>query len=545
MMELWPFTNFHDLNLDWLIRKWMKLESNLEDIHQSMINAENSAEAAAESENNAAVSETNAANSAALAGGYAESAATMANFTADDDIEWYSTLAAVNAEGYINQGMCYDSTRNVYIIGCYTNLSLTYENALIVLDSNYNHIRTVKLDGLGHANDLTYNPDDDLIIVAPSSNIPQTVIALDPVTLQIVEQYTLPITAGRIAYDTTLQCYYVNIATNDNTFYKFSRGFAQLDTFTIPDVNEHAHATSQDLVTWQGLECFNDVLYLSIAIDRNYNVSAKPYQTTSAVVAFTPEGILYGAYINDDFRGETTGIIANEKMVYTCHYNRNIFMRRWPLQGAKASGNGGKAFAQGGQLRTGMDINDLVQPGRYWTLSSAISNSLLNKPVLASFDYGIEIITEATANGVRQIINEVFPVPAKASRSWHRVAYLNSNGEFTYSVWSQDNTQTLGQYTKTAGTGAVFTVTGDGSGELASMMLIVSGHATTYNAAFLISGYGSGDSRYKVVDLLSSGGTVSVSGRVITITFPNTSETDIMYNVINLGGSHHWTVATS
>ena len=36
MMELWPFTNFHDLNLDWLIGQWKKLESNLDLIEEYM-----------------------------------------------------------------------------------------------------------------------------------------------------------------------------------------------------------------------------------------------------------------------------------------------------------------------------------------------------------------------------------------------------------------------------------------------------------------------------------------------------------------------------
>ena len=55
MFEAWPFTNFHDLNMDWLISKWKKLEENLDDIHASMdaaaASAQDSADSAAESLN--------------------------------------------------------------------------------------------------------------------------------------------------------------------------------------------------------------------------------------------------------------------------------------------------------------------------------------------------------------------------------------------------------------------------------------------------------------------------------------------------------------
>lgn len=79
MFESWPFTNFHDLNLDWLIGKWKKLEDNLDDIHDSMDAAAESATEAAGSANEAADSATEAAGSATDAADSAEEAATTAN----------------------------------------------------------------------------------------------------------------------------------------------------------------------------------------------------------------------------------------------------------------------------------------------------------------------------------------------------------------------------------------------------------------------------------------------------------------------------------
>lgn len=74
MFEAWPFTNFHDLNLDWLISKWKKLEDNLDDIHASMDAAAASAEVAAEKEHDAKNHAAEAMAYKDLARGYAEDA---------------------------------------------------------------------------------------------------------------------------------------------------------------------------------------------------------------------------------------------------------------------------------------------------------------------------------------------------------------------------------------------------------------------------------------------------------------------------------------
>lgn len=73
MFESWPFTNFHDLNLDWLVGKWKKLEDNLDDIHDSMEAAAASENSAASSATQAAASRIGAASSAAAAANSAES----------------------------------------------------------------------------------------------------------------------------------------------------------------------------------------------------------------------------------------------------------------------------------------------------------------------------------------------------------------------------------------------------------------------------------------------------------------------------------------
>ena len=66
----WPYTNLHNLNLDWIIKKIKNVETAESNTAASEEAAAGSAASAAESEANAAESETNAAASATAAGNY-------------------------------------------------------------------------------------------------------------------------------------------------------------------------------------------------------------------------------------------------------------------------------------------------------------------------------------------------------------------------------------------------------------------------------------------------------------------------------------------
>jgi len=66
----WPYTNLHNLNLDWIIKKIKNVETAETNTAASEEAAAGSAASAAKSEENAAASETNAAASATAAGNY-------------------------------------------------------------------------------------------------------------------------------------------------------------------------------------------------------------------------------------------------------------------------------------------------------------------------------------------------------------------------------------------------------------------------------------------------------------------------------------------
>lgn len=75
LFEHWPYTNFHDLNLNWIVQKLKGWDDMAEQVQQSAESAAQSATDAAESAESAAGSAESAAQSAADAAGSAESAA--------------------------------------------------------------------------------------------------------------------------------------------------------------------------------------------------------------------------------------------------------------------------------------------------------------------------------------------------------------------------------------------------------------------------------------------------------------------------------------
>lgn len=75
LFEHFPYTNFHDLNLNWILGKIKDIDSTVAGVHQAEENAAASAESAAESAESAAASAEAASGSAEAAAGSAEAAA--------------------------------------------------------------------------------------------------------------------------------------------------------------------------------------------------------------------------------------------------------------------------------------------------------------------------------------------------------------------------------------------------------------------------------------------------------------------------------------
>ena len=91
LFEHWPYVNFHELNLDWLVKK-------IPEVFEARDEAQASAEAAASSAESSQGSADQAAASAASAGLSAEAAAASAESAADDAQSTIGTAAALRSE---------------------------------------------------------------------------------------------------------------------------------------------------------------------------------------------------------------------------------------------------------------------------------------------------------------------------------------------------------------------------------------------------------------------------------------------------------------
>ena len=103
---------------------------------------------------------------------------------------------------------------------------------------------------IDHANDVTYDSTQNLLLV--SNNIPNytTVTAVDPLTLTVKSTYTLPQKIYSIVYVGSKDCYYAGISKTYNIV-QFSKNFEELGT--IEGINSG--------YTRQGIESDGAYLY--------------------------------------------------------------------------------------------------------------------------------------------------------------------------------------------------------------------------------------------------------------------------------------------
>lgn len=132
MMELWPFTNFHDLNLDWIIRK-------IKNVETSEANAKASEEAAKASEEAAKASEEAAAESARESASYVELYITpemygaVGNGVTDDTVALQDAInAAANDKKVLRlKGKTYVVTEPLYLVPGVTIIGPGSHNCVI------------------------------------------------------------------------------------------------------------------------------------------------------------------------------------------------------------------------------------------------------------------------------------------------------------------------------------------------------------------------------------------------------------------------------
>ena len=110
----------------------------------------------------------------------------------------------VTSTGYASEGGCIDDT---YVYFYVKSSSDSDPGTMVKLKrSDYSHVKTNSSIALYHGNDLTYNPDTGRIYCATMykpTGSSSRVAVIDPSTLKLIENKTLPYYISAIAYEPT------------------------------------------------------------------------------------------------------------------------------------------------------------------------------------------------------------------------------------------------------------------------------------------------------------------------------------------------------
>ena len=318
---------------------------------------------------------------------------------------------------YRTSAITYDTTNDsFYIVGGATNHDGTTKIAKISdifrpTTDNSNVINA------GHANDITYDPINNRLVICCGSNVNPsyaaeyalgtTMIFVDPDTLQIIGSKDLGIFVNGVEY-VNGYFYVLGAGTSDNGFYKYSLDFEtqiQRHLFSKADILAYAklkesEAVQQTLSLNDGRLCF-DCSLKADQVDQNRDSELPTYYTHFMMIEIdmdelTPTGEIITVPV--DFPIE-------EPQSSVCVDGCNYLLSDGLLSSVKefrASIPDMSVFRR--SIPRNSDLNNYTAPGHYFVSNGSKAGTIANSPWTTG---GFSLIVFPT--GSYQICQLLFP----------------------------------------------------------------------------------------------------------------------------------------
>ena len=266
----------------------------------------------------------------------------------------------------------YISTTNHVILGFVKN---TYDLGMLVevsadFETVYNRVSGL---GLGHLNDMAYNPHDNNIYVAcmDTGNYPNKIAVVDAATLAIVSPaIDLGAPVYQISYDPDNRVFYVR----STKFGIYDEDFNEITSTSILNIDTVIDVS----VTNQGSAVYNgNYMLLSQNNDFTY-INTFNYKT--GMIEQVQE-YRNGSYIDE---AEALVSIPSKQGLYIVSGQRYISVSKLKMREDSSDFDMFDIFNNGLPIPTGADLNDYYEAGKYFSESSAISGTLVNVPTPCS-----------------------------------------------------------------------------------------------------------------------------------------------------------------
>ena len=149
------------------------------------------------------------------------------------------------------QGCCYDSNRD-RLVGAFFDADnpLGTSTQLVAFDGTTLQL-SLKGPGIaaGHPDDLTFNPDQDYIYIAPyaGNGIQSKIIKVNPGTLAKIEEISVNVLyPSNICWDKDREIFYIGDAVTDGKMYRYSK--------TLQDLNSSFTFGRDQVVAYLGID---------------------------------------------------------------------------------------------------------------------------------------------------------------------------------------------------------------------------------------------------------------------------------------------------
>lgn len=264
------------------------------------------------------------------------------------------------------QSACYiDSTARVLLGMSRTDKSLA---SITVLNANMDTVinRVAGLD-FGHCNDMTYNPNTDRIYIAPgdTSTHGAALLVVNPSTFAITNEIYIGSNVWQVEYDRLNDIYFVGADTlriYDNNFNLIK---------SIPWPSAAAILGESDPLAQGG-----------VVIEGNYYQIYSGYEHYYLVSFDYETGEVNGIqkYKNLNWTDEVEAAFMADGKLIAVSGQRYITMISNAIDHESSDFSAFDIFGSGSEIADNTDLNDIYQPGKYYSSARAHTETMLNVP---------------------------------------------------------------------------------------------------------------------------------------------------------------------
>ena len=394
-----PYTNFHEINLDWILKTIKELEKAMADfsIKWGEEISENVDQWLTEHPEATTTVQDNSLTTAKYQDGsitgdkianntISNNKLTNTNVYNINGVNFEVTplkkssynrehVAKTQMQHYIDittypyfQSAVLNPATNHVFLGFCDNSHVNCKIVEIDTDNNfYTVVNTSNVLQLGHINDMAFYNGNLYIATGNSGSYANSIVIVNPSTLTIVNSIPLTYAAWEISHDDINDVFYIG----GPSLYIYDNAIANIIT-TIPWENLALH-TNGEAVTAQGSFCYNGCYVQLWSAEQSYYFTT--YNLDTGVIE-----CIHKYKATTKIEELEAAIVLNDKL-YTFGGNRYLEILRHDLDYKSSDAEISDVFYTGKVLADGTNIDSVRQVGKYVSVSAATSATMTNAPV--------------------------------------------------------------------------------------------------------------------------------------------------------------------